>query len=132
MSADGGNPGSSATLRVYLRSSLRSMHRDPLEAQREGCRVFATRDLPERFAIAVSWEGRQEYIDDASTQSAMVRHAALWLLLHELRPGDVVVMRDLARIGRDEEARQTTVRTMVEELGARLFVYETAEEVVPR
>jgi hypothetical protein len=131
MRVAGANPGTSATLRLYLRSSLRSAARDPIEAQREGCRGFATRDLPERFAIAVSWDGRQEYVDDSSTQSAMVRHAALWLLLHELRPGDVVVMRDLGRIGRDEEARQTTVRSIVEELGARLFVYDTAEEVVP-
>jgi hypothetical protein len=129
MIAEGAHPAGSATLRVYLRSSLRSAHHDPIEAQREGCRIFAEGGLRDRFAIAVSWDGRREYIDDAATHSAAVRHAGLWLLLHELQPGDVVVMRNLGRIGRDEEARQTTVRTIVEELGARLFVYETAVEV---
>ncbi len=122
----------SGTLLIYLRSAVRSLYRDPIEAQREECLVLVSMTLPERFGVQLAWAKRREYVDDAATDRSCLRRPAMSSLIVDAQRGDVVVMRDLSRISRDADERSATVKVLIVDRGTRLFTCDPAAEVFRR
>ncbi|MBI4509502.1 MAG: recombinase family protein [Deltaproteobacteria bacterium] len=120
----------SSTLRIYLRRSKDDGQQAfSLDVQREGCRQFVTRDMPTRWGLSPDWGGRVEYVDDGIAGDDFVGLAALKRLRAEAQRGDVIVVRDLSRLGRDALEPALVIRDLARERNVRIFYYDSREEV---
>ena len=87
--------GARSTLRVYLRrSKADDGHQQfSLDVQREGCRRFVVEELVRRD-LAISWDGRVEYVDDDRAGDDFLGRTELRRLRNDVQPTDVVLCRD--------------------------------------
>ncbi len=117
-------------LRIYLRRSTDDGQQHfSITVQRDGSRKFVATVLPSRFAVSMDWEARKEYVDDGISGDDFAGRAALQQLLTDTRRGDVIVVRDLSRLGRDALETANVIRALVRDRQARLFYYDSMEEV---
>jgi DNA invertase Pin-like site-specific DNA recombinase len=115
-------PQTRPVLRVYLRRSKGDdQQTHSLDVQRAGCARFAATlgDLPPPI----------EYADDDRAGDDFVGRAGLQRLLREVSSGDVVLVRDQSRLGRDAIETALVVRTIVRDRKARLYYYASGELV---
>lgn len=118
------------TVRVYLRRSRGDDgHQEfSLDTQRDGAERFVAGALAGGH-FAEDWHQRVEYIDDDRAGDDFEGRERLIALRAEVQPGDIVVCRDQSRIGRDALTTAYWIRELIQTCGARLFYYDTGEEV---
>lgn len=116
-----------STLRIYLRRSRADDgHQEfSIDVQRRGCQEFAA-TLGPREGCAFS--STAEYLDDGLAGDDFIGRAGLIQLLKDCQPGDVVLTRDQARLGRDALEVTLAIRQLTKEQHTRVFFYADGTE----
>lgn len=121
------SPDRPRVLRFYLRRSREDHQHHSIDTQREGATRFAEGSLLALLGVeAVEWAERVVYRDDDSGGEFAGRDG-YQRLLADAGPGDVIVCRDISRLGREMLETTVAIRTLIER-GARLFFYADATE----
>lgn len=109
------------TLRILIRRSKSEGQENSLDVQRAGCAALALGRGIAGPAV--------EYVGDGVAGDDIEGMRALRRLVDEAERGDTIVCRDHSRLGRDMLESSVTIRTLIQDNGARLFYYATGEEV---
>lgn len=98
----------------------------------QGASVDAQEADARRFAESRGWQVVNEYVDEGVSGADFVTRPQLLRMLadvvREPRPWDVLVMRDVDRIGREQAQTIIAIERIISK-GARIFVYNGAREV---